>query len=73
MIGLIDRIAMWYWRPTLRTPENERRVQEFREYLRKKALEESADGAVPEWDEENPLDLYATRAPGGRKSGSQVS
>ena len=29
MIGLIDRIAMWYWRRTLRTPENERRVQEF--------------------------------------------
>jgi len=64
---LIDRIAAWYWRRTLRTPENERRVQEFREYLRWKALEEGTDGTAQEWGEDL-LDLYPTKAPRGRKS-----
>jgi hypothetical protein len=72
MIGrLIDRIWRWHWRRTLRTPETERLVQQFREYCRRKALEESTDVEAPEWDEyeEQTLDLYDIKAPAHRKSG----
>jgi len=43
---------MWHWRRTLRTPTNERRVQEIQEYFWWKTLGENIGGGAPELREE---------------------